>query len=211
MLIGLNGFLGSGKDTVYQRIAELELPDDLRGYQVVRISFADKLKLSAAAALGVFPSQNTGRPTNTEILAWTNLLKDHGTIKVSWPDVPEDYRITGREYLQYYGTESHRDFFGTNFWVDQALPEDYWHAGRVVCVTDARFPNEIARIKQLGGQIWHIAGIDDSSSGTHASEIRIDDALVDVHISNNVRDDDYLYLDGQIQRALSKRYILSER
>lgn len=207
MLIGLNGFLGSGKDTVYQRISVLELPDDLRDYQVERISFADKLKLSAAATLGIVPYKSG--MTEAEVIALVNKIKDDGEFVVTAGDI----RLVnnGRQWLQWYGTEAHRDVFGDNFWVDQALPEDYWHAGRVVCVTDVRFPNEIARVKQLGGQIWHIAGIDDSSSGTHVSEIRIDDDLVDVHIANNIRDDDYLYLDGQIQRALSKRYVLSER
>lgn len=196
MLIGINGFLGSGKDTVYKRIKELYEMSG-REQEVTRISFADKLKLSAAAALGV---------GGEEAIDWMNRVKDGGEIIIK-SSSGVSHTITGRQYLQYYGTEAHRDVFGDNFWVDQALP-NMSHYGQVVCVTDVRFDNEIARVKEMGGMIWHVAGVDDSMSGTHASEKPIDPDLVDVFISNNIRDDQYRYLDDQIIRALSLRNLI---
>jgi hypothetical protein len=46
MLIGLTGQAGSGKDTIYERV-KFKYPN------AERIAFADKLKESAAALLGV--------------------------------------------------------------------------------------------------------------------------------------------------------------
>lgn len=199
MIIGLNGFLGSGKDTVYQRMVTLSVEGGFGiDLPVFRVSFADKLKLSAAAALGVF---NDADPQDT--IAWMNKIKDNGSLIVRTGDT--DYEVTGREYLQWYGTEAHRGIFGDDFWVDQALPIGIDHEDSIVCVTDVRFPNEIARVKYIGGEIWNVNGIDNSMSGTHASETPINPDLVDVFISNNIRDDNYRYLDDQIVRALGRR------
>lgn len=195
MLIGLNGLLGAGKDQVYKRIAAGVVPDYLQAEPVVRISFADKLKISAAAALGVYG------PYSEDPIAWMNGVKDNGRIVVHNGDGVV-HSVTGRQYLQWYGTESHRDVFGTDFWVDMALPPDFDHRGKIVCVTDVRFPNEIARVKMLGGHIWRIIGDTTASADTHASEVPLADEFVDVDIANNIRDDNFKYLDGQIVQAL---------
>lgn len=213
MLIGLNGFLGAGKDEVFKRIRDGVRPSDLQNLRCERIGFADKLKLSAAAALGVFDKDhNRNDWTDEEIIEWMNDVKENGTIEIGISGDEWD-RISGREYLQWYGTEAHRDIFDTNFWVNQALPWDFHHSGKIVCVTDVRFPNEIQRIKNLGGMLWRVIGPDQSSANTHASEIPIADNVADVDIANNIRDDKFEYLDRQIIRAfeLSTRKFSPEK
>ncbi len=159
MLIGLNGRLNSGKDTVYKILKE-ELG---AAYNVERVAFADKLKESAAAALGM----------SVDLVEY---LKN----KEDWHYRPDDgsWRPYGyarpfnmRTFLQRYGTEAHRDIFGQDFWIDAALPRDFSHAGRTVIVTDMRFPNEQDRVRALGGYCALITRPErEGVAGNHPSE-----------------------------------------
>jgi len=94
-----------------------------------------------------------------------------------------DYQMTIREYLQRYGTESHREVFGTDFWVDMALPIDTDHSDKLLVVTDVRFPNEATRVKDLGGQVWKIERETETAHGDHPSEQDLDQ-WVDVFVDN---------------------------
>lgn len=178
MLIGLHGKAGSGKDTVYGYIAEWAEENER---EARRDAFADRLKISAARALGFKEDE----------IDWMNLLKQDGAnIVVRLPDNQHGWydrqEITGREYLQYYGTEAHRDVFDSEFWVNAVLPKDGGTpvTDDILVITDVRFPNEAERIRDLGGQIWHILR-EDSGAGDHASEQPLEDSLVDVLVINS--------------------------
>jgi hypothetical protein len=88
-----------------------------------------------------------------------------------------------RQYLQWYGTEGHRDIFGDDFWVDQALPIDTDHQGRLLVVTDMRFPNEFERVAALGGIRVKVQRETDTNHGEHASEQNLD-YMIDRFIDN---------------------------
>lgn len=173
MLVGLHGKAGSGKDTVYEYIAEWA---EQNGRSARRDAFADRLKISAARALGFKENE----------IEWMNDLKQEGSMVIV--QIPEqhgyhvNHEITGREYLQYYGTEAHRDVFDPEFWVNAVLPpkED----DDILVITDVRFPNEGTAIREAGGQVWQIIR-DGSGAGNHASETPLDDSLVDVVIPND--------------------------
>jgi hypothetical protein len=113
------------------------------------LAFADPLKQSAAAALGI----------DVEALnEFKN--KDHVYFRpeVAWDDdslaeVMTDQEIRDeqfavevlipfniRTYLQRYGTEAHRDVFGQQFWVDATLPLDFDHTDRFVVDHRHAFP-----------------------------------------------------------------------
>jgi hypothetical protein len=182
MLIGLNGKLRSGKDTVYQRIAA-------RGAKAERVAFADKLKLSAAACL------------NISVEELERLKEEGGFLFVGDADGDEVAQLSVRKYLQLFGTEGHRDIFGDDFWLDAILPLDYNHSFEFLVATDVRFPNEIERIKDLGGYMWKVVGPNDKSDG-HASEQDFPDDVFDFIIDNTVRDDNFANLDRQIEGEL---------
>jgi hypothetical protein len=198
-LIALNGFKQSGKDTSY------ELITDLVDGTVVRRAFADKLKVSAARALGF------DRP-NSELITLMDLLKNTGLFSVSYvdPDTQDvtAHELTGREYLQWYGTESHRDVFADSFWVDQVIPSPsyiehclegrYYEQGvkevvsmnkfdgAAVCViTDCRFPNEAQRVLDVFGEVWEIVRPGLDASDSHASEQPLPRELVTRTIVND--------------------------
>lgn len=188
MLIGLNGRKQAGKDTVFQRAAHI-MRDVV---EVERVSFADLLYESAAAALGV---------TVAELQAW----KSDPDIIVAVGRVGASYsaRQTVREYLQRYGTEAHRDVFGADFWVEQARPALELHEGRIVMVTDVRFPNEAAIVRACGGAVVEVIGPDGRvTADAHPSEAPLPEELVDATIANTVRDDGFRALDGQVDTLL---------
>ena len=88
-----------------------------------------------------------------------------------------------REFLQRYGTESHRDVFGHDFWLEHTLPSNGHYNGRKLVVTDLRFANEAQRIKDLGGIIWYIDRLTDREAvDPHASETL--DFRTDITINN---------------------------
>lgn len=192
-LIGLNGKARSGKDTTAGFIKDWAI-DYHFGF--AQDAFARRLKESAAASLGIYGNDVS---TQDQIEFCENLKMDDNLIHV----VNEEgggYTVTGREFLQYYGTEAHRDVFGNDFWVDAVLPRGYdntgvfpaWYqsfqiAGKVAdfaVITDVRFPNEAERVKELGGQIWKLER-DGAGAGDHASEQDLPMELVEYVITNN--------------------------
>ncbi len=190
MLIGLNGHKQAGKDTVYERAAHI-----MAGViEVERVGFADKLYESAAASLGVSVEKLQEWKSNPEMVVHVGC----------WHSGEFEYQTerTIREYLQAYGTEAHRGVFGNDFWVDRAPISD--HEGRLVFVTDCRFPNEARAIKWAGGSVVRVVGPPDveNSGDGHASEAPLPEYLIDAWIQNHVRDDNFRTLDAQIDTLL---------
>lgn len=192
MIVGLHGKYQSGKDTTFEFLKEWA---EAQGFTATRDAFADRLKISAAHALGVFEDE----------IDFCNELKQEGTqILVLTPDrrhggPPEvDTALTGREYLQYYGTEAHREVFDTDFWVDAVLSKEkvrhYQNHGgpmRILGITDVRFPNEGEAIQRVNGMVWHVVRPElDNSGDTHASEQPLPSYLIDRTIINDGSLDD---------------------
>lgn len=176
MLIGLNGPARCGKDTVFNMLRDGAA---VSGLVVKRFAFADLLKLSAARALGF-------DGTTEECVEFCNQIKEEGVgITVASPS--KCLRaLSGREFLQRYGTEAHRDVFDTNFWVEAALPVDYEvPTGEVHVFTDVRFTNEAERIRRVGGRVWRIQRERSITESAHASEKPLPLDLVDYGIPNN--------------------------
>lgn len=193
VLFGMNGRMGSGKDTVFNLIDRWAR---LSGLFAVRQAFADPLKWSGINALG------EGRDLSPdEKVALANKIKDNGTVTVEYFEegpsglpIPKQIRISGRKFWQYYGTEAHRDptlghSFGLDFWVENILP-DNWDVGLsdvdVSVITDCRFVNEAERVRQLGGYVIEIDA--DGRLGPrddHPSEAPLPRELVDFTIDNN--------------------------
>jgi hypothetical protein len=111
-----------------------------------------------------------------------------------------------RTYLQRYGTEAHRDIFGCDFWVDQGMrrAQEVRAASNPCTIpvfTDVRFENEALTIKGMGGEIWHVRGLDEDT-GLHASEAPLPVSLIDRHIDNTAREDSFAGLDAQLRAIL---------
>lgn len=167
-LIGVTGRAGAGKDTVH-KILDEQFPD----YPINRLAFADLLKDSAMASLGLKYASATA-------------FKQSGSIKINIGST--EFEMSGREYLQRYGAEAHREIFGKDFWINAAF--ERLQKG-VTIVTDVRFDNEATAIQAFGGMVWKIErpGEEIAESG-HSSEQGVSDALVDQFLINDGSIDD---------------------
>jgi hypothetical protein len=202
-LIGLHGRRGAGKDTAFGYAHEWATG---RGLLARRRGFADALKLSFTRLFIPDCSVDEG-------VAWCDEIKDHlsrAFVTAEWTrgfevkgetETTIRHKISGRLALQRFGTEGHRDVFGTDFWVDALLPTTTiidehdlpvgpkWPINFMsgldqgdpdICViTDVRFPNEAERIKLLGGEVWEIYREGYKIDDSHASEIRLPSDLID--------------------------------
>lgn len=197
-LVAFNGKLGSGKDTAGERLAEMSV------VPATRLSFARLLKESAAALFGI-PVEDWETYKNdpdVKILlqvGYEDFILDDGTV-LEQPRIIVE--LTAREFLQRYGTESHRDIFGADFWVEQALRNYYYEATGLTYITDCRFENEANAVRALGGVVVNVVGADDNT-GTHLSEAGLPSNLVNFVIDNTQRDDDYQSLDQQLRSIAS--------
>jgi hypothetical protein len=193
-IVGLTGPAGGGKDTVCGYA--LEWCEEHR-IHAARFAFADTLKRSAAAALGFHTGGNTGRPVR-EAIDLCNKIKQPGVrVQVYQsqfdPDEPptvEDIaNISGREFLQFYGTEAHRDVFGKEFWVE-AIERKLSAAAAgevdVVFLTDTRFPNEAKLVRKYDGEVWEVVRpAVDGAVEAHASEAGLPDGAIEFQIHND--------------------------
>lgn len=135
MIIGLVGFIGSGKGTV---------GDIFVSNGFVKDSFARPLKDACSSMFG-----------------WPrDLLEGDTEVSRKWREEPDvfwsekfGYTFTPRYALQLMGTEAGRNVFHEDIWVISLLNRA---RGRNVVVTDVRFKNEINYIQQNGGIIIRV-------------------------------------------------------
>ena len=151
-LIALCGAAGAGKDTVADMLPARKL------------AFADALYREVAEAWGV--EQHVLRCRETKELEAPNLsvahCKDAGFRTNCWRDFHNRPR-SPRQILQWWG--DYRRAQDTDYFVKQTRPD-----GDTV-ITDVRFPNEAALVRQLGGQLWQIRRPGYEAGGTgHASD-----------------------------------------
>jgi hypothetical protein len=165
ILLGLIGLKGTGKDTVAAYL--------IKEYGYERRAFADKLKQSAAALFGINSAE--WETFKNDDNAWIS-LHAYENLLVS--------KVTVREFLQRYGTESHRDIFGNNFWVDQVLPVGGYYADRDIVITDVRYPSEADRIKNLKGFVVRVVR-GGSKKDRHRSEAGQLEIETDYELDNN--------------------------
>lgn len=196
-IIGLAGKARAGKDAVAQ--FALEWCEE-NGINAERLAFADPLKVSVAACFDVPPSaaiafcdwlKRSGVFVDAESLEGANSLPASVTAGVS---NLKGRRVTGRGFLQRYGTEAHRNVFGTDFWVDATMkPLDArfreLRAPDVVFITDCRFPNEAAAVNERSGEVWEVVRPDNTSLKdgleAHSSEVGLPDGAIEFRINND--------------------------
>lgn len=198
MIIGLNGYAQSGKDTfgrllqyhLTKNAKDVSMLDVLNNYQnhqwwleeqsswEIR-KFAGKLKQVASLLTGIPIEKFEDQEFKNTYLS-------------------DEWRIHGlplkvREFLQLLGTNALRDCLHPNTWVN-ALFADYhcvpadrapggWDCDNWI-ITDVRFPNEAKAIKDRGGIIIRIDRPGTKPINSHVSETFLDDWKFDYKVAN---------------------------
>ena len=134
MIIGVTGFIGSGKDTVANYLTTFH------GYK--RISFAGTLKDSVASVFGWDRDMLEG--TTKSSREWREQLDLWWSKRLGIPE------LTPRWVLQQWGTEVCREGFHNDIWV-ASVENQLRKAKDNIVITDCRFTNEIEAIKNAGG------------------------------------------------------------
>lgn len=178
-LVALCGLHGAGKDTVADALPARKL------------AFADVLYREVAEAFFVAVEELKCRETKevpTDALKLRNcsssgfacFLDDCG-----WPFELMHSPRSPRQILQWWGDYRRAqdpEYFVKAVQIEVQVSE--WDCDDVV-ITDCRFPNEAAMVRQLGGKIWQVVrpGHNPPCSG-HASETTGDEFAPDVVIRN---------------------------
>jgi len=138
MIIGICGFIGSGKDTIADYLVNT--------HEFRRESFANTLKDAVSSVFG-----------------WDRTLLEGRTKEArEWREQPDVWwserlgkTITPRWVLQQWGTEVCRKSFHDDIWI-ASLENKLRHSKDHVVISDCRFPNEIKAIKNAGGVVVRV-------------------------------------------------------
>ena len=198
MIIGVCGLIGAGKDTIADYLVNI--------HEFRRESFAGTLKDAVSAVFG-----------------WDRIMLEGRTrASRAWREEPDEWwsqrlgrEITPRWILQYWGTEVCRYGFHDDIWI-ASLENKLRATTDNVVISDCRFPNEIAAIRNQGGIVvrvvrgadpqWFAAACEHARSNTplpaempHASEWAWAGTEFDAVISNNgTMDDLYSRVNGLV-------------
>lgn len=136
MIIGICGFIGSGKDTIADYLV------NFHGFR--RESFANTLKDAVSAVFGWDRVMLEGRTKAAR--EWRE------QVDTWWAERLDIPHLTPRWILQYWGTEVCRKGFHDDIWI-ASLENKLRNSSDHVVISDCRFPNEIQSIKNAGGII----------------------------------------------------------
>lgn len=138
MIIGICGFIGSGKDTAADYLVNF--------HEFRRESFAASLKDAVSSIFGWDRTLLEGR---------TKESREWREVKDEWWSNRLGRDITPRWVLQYWGTEVFRKNFHDDIWIASVENKIRTSKDNIV-ITDCRFPNEISSIKNTGGKIFWV-------------------------------------------------------
>lgn len=194
MIIGVSGFIGSGKDTIADYLITF------KGFK--RMSYAGPLKDAVASIFNWDREMLEG--TTKSSREWRDQVDPW------WAERLDIRHLTPRWVLQQWGTEVGRRAFHDDIWI-ASIENKLRTAKDDIVISDCRFPNELKSIKRLGGITirvsrgdnppWHDAALTYSkgfyaqdypeamkileSSNVHASEYSSVGLEYDHHIENN--------------------------
>ena len=139
MIIGVCGFIGSGKDTIADYLTNF--------HEFRRESFANSLKDAVAQVFGWDRTMLEGRTKSAR--EWREQVDPWWAERLNMPN------LTPRWVLQYWGTEVCRKAFHDDIWI-ASLENKLRNSTDDIVISDCRFPNEIKSIKDAGGIVIRV-------------------------------------------------------
>jgi hypothetical protein len=179
MLLGLSGYAQSGKDTVAKVL--------INEYGFIRIAFADIIRTSLYTLDPIVAVDESAQPIR---------LKEK-VDSLGWDKAKLEPEI--RRLLQIFGTEIGRTLLGPDIWVNLALAQIQDEKDYVI--TDVRFPNEAAAIKERDGSLWRVSRPTITAVNQHLSEKALAEYQFDAYINN---DQDLAHLHQHVKNLLGR-------
>lgn len=139
MIIGVCGFIGSGKDTIADYLT------NFHGFR--RESFANSLKDAVSMVFGWDRTMLEGRTTSAR--EWREQVDPWWAQRLGMP------HLTPRWVLQYWGTDILRGHFNDDIWI-ASLENKLRNSKDDIVISDCRFPNEIKSIRNAGGIVVRV-------------------------------------------------------
>jgi len=212
MIIGINGYSGSGKDTAGIIIQYLQADRKIplkevienptkhewwleEGSEWVIKKWAGKLKQVASLLTGIPKHKFEDQEFKKTLLGpeWgTVTLTPLNSIPV-FADIEFNSLMSVRDFLQKLGTDGLRDGLHENVWVNALMadykPIDYNDDVQPELpnwiITDTRFPNEAEAIRKVNGIIIRIERTGVKPINDHPSEVSLDNWKFDHVITND--------------------------
>ncbi len=185
MLIGLAGKFGAGKDAVGDVLVER--------FGFKKLSFAEPLRRECAELLsGSFWSYPKCIPWLLRIQLCLLYKPFHIWVKPTLKPI--------RRLLQLYGTD-YRRAQDPDYWVKQTAAYLNAHRTENIVITDARFPNEAALVRQYGA-LWLVHRPSQQLTEHHA---HVSEAFVDQYSNWDLvihNDGDLAQLDGKVSAIM---------
>ena len=161
MIIGVCGFIGSGKDTIADYLT------NFHGFR--RESFANSLKDAVAYVFGWDRTMLEGRTKTAR--EWREQVDPWWAERLNMPN------LTPRWVLQYWGTEVCRKAFHDDIWI-ASLENKLRNSKDDIVISDCRFPNEIKSIKEAGGIVIRVKRGDDPEWYKDAADMNAGDKCI---------------------------------
>lgn len=139
MIIGICGFIGSGKDTIADYL--------VNSHEFRRESFANTLKDAVSKVFGWDRELLEGRTKQAR--EWREQVDPWWSERLNMPN------LTPRWVLQYWGTEVCRKGFHDDIWI-ASLENKLRNSTDNIVISDCRFPNEITSIRNAGGIVVRV-------------------------------------------------------
>ncbi len=158
MIIGICGFIGSGKDTIADYLVNF--------HEFRRDSFAATLKDAVSAVFGWDRELLEGRTKAAR--EWREQVDPWWANRLGMPN------LTPRWILQYWGTEVCRTGFHDDMWI-ASLENKLRTSNDSIVISDCRFPNEIKAIKAQGGIVIRVKRGEDPAWYNDAADVNAGD------------------------------------
>jgi hypothetical protein len=164
MIVGVTGFIGSGKDTIADYLVTF------KGFR--RMSFAEPLKDAISAIFNWDRELLEGKTVYSR--EWREQVDEWWAERLNIP------HLTPRFALQQWGTEVGRRAFHDDIWI-ASIENRLQSIKDNIVLSDCRFPNELKAIKNAGGltirvqrgplPVWHDVALSYSQGNTSAKSI----------------------------------------
>ena len=194
MIVGLLGFIGSGKGTA---------GDILKDLGFTPLSFAKGVKDVAA-----------------EMFGWPrHLLEGDTEVSRNWREQPDEFwskefgkQFTPRFALQLMGTEVGRDIFHQDFWVIKMKKYIMENPEQNFVITDVRFRNEMEFVHKSGGILIEIQrGIKPHWYGIASKANRGDNAAENFMLNQSgVHESEWRWIGGSIDHFIDNEGTLED-